>query len=256
MGSGWLLSIALHAALVFAATRVVQVSDARDVEVPESALVLDLRSTNLLPRVEERVREASGEVRSDRAPAPPSTPLLEPTTLDFDHEVEALFAEGASDALATNVTAAGAGSRSASIGASISTTRLPRRPVAASTTAPGSSGTGGETGSGGDSAEPTGPSVAFAPPELIESPDIEYPSRSRRANEEGQVKCRMHVTALGLVEAVEIVVSSGFSRLDDAARRGLAKWKFKPGTRDGIASNCLVDHTVTFRLVRTATNDR
>lgn len=64
-----------------------------------------------------------------------------------------------------------------------------------------------------------------------EKPD--YPSASRRLEEEGTVMLKFLVGADGKVKESVVDKSSGFKRLDEAARQGLAKCQFKPGTENG-----------------------
>jgi len=63
----------------------------------------------------------------------------------------------------------------------------------------------------------------------------EYPSASRRFEEEGTVTLKFLVGADGKVKESAVEKSSGFKRLDEAARQGLAKCQFKPGTENGHA---------------------
>jgi protein TonB len=61
----------------------------------------------------------------------------------------------------------------------------------------------------------------------------EYPSASRRLEEEGTVTLKFLVGVDGRVKESAVDKSSGFKRLDEAARQGLAKCQFKPGTENG-----------------------
>ena len=61
----------------------------------------------------------------------------------------------------------------------------------------------------------------------------EYPSASRRMEEEGTVGLKFLVGADGKVIQSEIEKSSGYKRLDEAARAGLAKCLFRPAMVDG-----------------------
>lgn len=61
----------------------------------------------------------------------------------------------------------------------------------------------------------------------------DYPSASRRMEEEGTVGLRFLVGADGKVLQSEVAKSSGYKRLDEAARAGLTKCHFKPATVDG-----------------------
>jgi protein TonB len=61
----------------------------------------------------------------------------------------------------------------------------------------------------------------------------EYPSASRRMEEEGNVRLKFLVGVDGKVIQSEIEQSSGYKRLDEAARAGLAKCLFRPAMVDG-----------------------
>ncbi len=61
----------------------------------------------------------------------------------------------------------------------------------------------------------------------------EYPSASRRMEEEGTVGLRFLVGADGKVIESEVEKSSGYKRLDEAARAGLSKCQVRPAMVDG-----------------------
>ena len=61
----------------------------------------------------------------------------------------------------------------------------------------------------------------------------EYPRASRGLEEEGTVALRFLVGPDGKVLQSEVEKSSGFKRLDEAARAGLSKCQFRPATVDG-----------------------
>ena len=60
-----------------------------------------------------------------------------------------------------------------------------------------------------------------------------YPPASLRANETGVVKLSFLIDTNGRVLESKVAGSSGFRRLDEAARSGLALCKFRPATLDG-----------------------
>ena len=60
-----------------------------------------------------------------------------------------------------------------------------------------------------------------------------YPSVSRRLQESGTVQLRFHIGVDGKVLESEVEKSSGYKRLDEAARSALSKCQFKPATLDG-----------------------
>ena len=61
----------------------------------------------------------------------------------------------------------------------------------------------------------------------------EYPALSRRREEQGVVLLKFLIGSDGGVLESQIGQSSGYTRLDEAARAGLSKCQFKPGTVDG-----------------------
>jgi protein TonB len=61
----------------------------------------------------------------------------------------------------------------------------------------------------------------------------DYPSASRRMEEEGTVTLKFLIGVDGKVMQADIEKSSGFTRLDEAARQALSKCQFRPGTVDG-----------------------
>jgi protein TonB len=61
----------------------------------------------------------------------------------------------------------------------------------------------------------------------------DYPSASRRMEEEGTVTLKFLIGVDGRVMQADIEKSSGFARLDEASRSALSKCQFRPGTVDG-----------------------
>jgi protein TonB len=76
----------------------------------------------------------------------------------------------------------------------------------------------------------------------------EYPSASKRLEEEGTVTLKFLVGADGKVLESAVEKSSGFRRLDEAARAGLSKCQFKPGTVDGKPQQSWASMKYTWRL--------
>jgi TonB family protein len=121
--------------------------------------------------------------------------------------------------------------------------------------APGSAG-GDASATPVAAAQPASPVAAAAPArepvlvaaKLVKSEDPEYPRVSRRLDEQGTLTVRIHVGADGSVGDVELLESSGYERLDRSALDAIAKWRFEPATRDGVAIPWKLDHRVTFAL--------
>ncbi len=76
----------------------------------------------------------------------------------------------------------------------------------------------------------------------------EYPSASKRLEEEGTVTLKFLVGADGKVIESAVEKSSGFRRLDEAARAGLSKCQFKPGPVDGKPQQTWASMKYTWRL--------
>lgn len=76
----------------------------------------------------------------------------------------------------------------------------------------------------------------------------EYPSASRRLEEEGTVFLRFLVGVDGKVIQSEVEKSSGHRRLDEAARAGLSRCQFKPATVDGKPEQAWASMKYTWRL--------
>ena len=67
----------------------------------------------------------------------------------------------------------------------------------------------------------------------LHNPAPPYPVLSRRLGEQGRVLLRVRIEADGSASAAQVYGSSGFARLDQAARQAVLRWRFVPGTRNG-----------------------
>jgi periplasmic protein TonB len=92
--------------------------------------------------------------------------------------------------------------------------------------------------------------VGQAAQELKTSTRIEpiYPPASRRASEEGTVRLKVLVDEAGRPKDVQVAQSSGFSRLDDAAKQAVRRWKFVAATDGTKAMSVWTQVSITFRL--------
>jgi protein TonB len=87
-----------------------------------------------------------------------------------------------------------------------------------------------------------------AVPDELHNEPPEYPDESRIAREQGLVILRVEVTAAGEPAQIRILESSGYFRLDQAARRAVQDWKFHPALSAGIPVSSEVDVPVRFKL--------
>ena len=79
-------------------------------------------------------------------------------------------------------------------------------------------------------------------------PKPEYPKASRRLLEEGVVTLRILVGTDGHVLKAEISNTSGFNRLDEAARNALSLCQFRPGIVNGQPSQSWASINYAWRL--------
>ncbi len=94
-------------------------------------------------------------------------------------------------------------------------------------------------------APPAPPAAApvFSGPSTVQAGDLSaqmmsgkaprYPIESRRKREQGTVTLLLTLGVDGRVSTISISKSSGFSRLDDAARDAVRNWRWAPTIRDG-----------------------
>jgi len=138
----------------------------------------------------------------------------------------------------------------------------PLSPGARTTGAP----SGALAGAGGGEApplvEPAQPVVAVEPAApapaddalglthavLVHAPDPTYPAASLRLREQGATLLRLKLDEFGAVRDVEVVRSSGSTRLDRAAAEGVRAWRFEPARRGDLPLATSVLHQVTFKL--------
>jgi protein TonB len=89
----------------------------------------------------------------------------------------------------------------------------------------------------------TAPAAPAAPPSIIQGGDLgtqmvagkppRYPIDSRRKKEQGTVVLTLVLGTDGAVESLTVSQSSGFPRLDNAARDAVKGWRWKPTIRGG-----------------------
>jgi protein TonB len=132
------------------------------------------------------------------------------------------------------------------------------RPAAALSPAPDA-----PTGAAEPAPPPTSPATLATPapasparpaPPVVQLPayaqgcEPAYPPMSRRMGEQGHVIVRVLIDADGQARRAEIKQSSGFERLDAAARQAVLGCRFAPGTVDGVARTMTRDAPMTFVL--------
>lgn len=86
------------------------------------------------------------------------------------------------------------------------------------------------------------------PLRLVEGPAPAYPRVALRLQQQGNVLLELEVDVAGHVAAVRVLESSGFERLDEAAREGVLAWRFEPALRDGTPVPERFRHRIQFVL--------
>ena len=84
--------------------------------------------------------------------------------------------------------------------------------------------------------------------DYFDNPAPPYPPLARRMSEQGRVTLRVLVNAAGAADDVQVRESSGFVRLDEAARDTVRRWKFIPAKRGTEPVPAWVLIPISFRL--------
>jgi len=84
--------------------------------------------------------------------------------------------------------------------------------------------------------------------DYLTNPVPPYPPISKRLREQGRVLLWVLVSPAGTPQKIELRASSGFSRLDEVALETVARWKFVPGKRNGVAEAMWVEVPLDFKL--------
>jgi len=147
-------------------------------------------------------------------PIKPVDPVIEPQSLPFDQPMPELPPE--------------------TLTAPVAETPMPQSPTAPVASEP---------------AAGAGPSIP-APQRLKVSHRVEptYPPSARRAGEAGSVQLRILVDERGVPGEIQVIKSSGHSRLDAAAVDAVRRWRFVAATNGSQAISAWTQLAITFRL--------
>lgn len=94
------------------------------------------------------------------------------------------------------------------------------------------------------------PGGTIAPKGLSQNKPPRYPSEARRNNWEGTAVVRLHLSATGHVEHLNLETTSGHVILDDAATEAVKDWIFSPSTINGHPIACDILLPIRFKLRR------
>jgi TonB family protein len=85
-------------------------------------------------------------------------------------------------------------------------------------------------------------------PELLSKVEPEYSEEARKAKYQGVVELYVEVDTNGRARNVRVIHSLGLG-LDEKAMEAVAKWRFRPGTKDGKPVPVVATIEVSFRLL-------
>ncbi|HEY0624635.1 energy transducer TonB [Sphingomonas sp.] len=105
---------------------------------------------------------------------------------------------------------------------------------------------------GGVTLDPPRPPVMVAPsvdPKYADALQPPYPPAEIRRGTEGSVTARVLIGADGRVKAIDIVKSPSDGLSDATRRHALARWRFRPATRDGVPVEGWKTMTLRFQIV-------
>ncbi|MBK6412313.1 energy transducer TonB [Sphingopyxis sp.] len=99
-------------------------------------------------------------------------------------------------------------------------------------------------------ADPPLPKLVFAEldPRYAGAFQPDYPASEQRREIEGVAKVRVLIGTDGRVKAVELVSTDSPGFFAETKRRALAKWRFTPATRGGVAEESWKTMTVRFEI--------
>lgn len=80
------------------------------------------------------------------------------------------------------------------------------------------------------------------------NPSPKYPKLSKRLREEGTVILQLLITKDGLVREVEIKISSGYQRLDQAAIKAVKQWRYTPAFQGNEMIDYRYEQPVRFSM--------
>jgi protein TonB len=87
-----------------------------------------------------------------------------------------------------------------------------------------------------------------AKPDYIQNPPPPYPDLAKQMRQEGIVMLSVDVNKEGEPVNIEIIQSSGYRLLDQAALKAVRHWKFQPGRIGDLAVDSKVTVPIRFQL--------
>ncbi len=82
----------------------------------------------------------------------------------------------------------------------------------------------------------------------LERTEPAYPSSARRRNIEGWVQVQFVVNEHGKPEAIRVLAAEPEGIFESSVIKTVGRWRFRPGTVNGVAVRVLVEQTIRFQL--------
>jgi protein TonB len=95
---------------------------------------------------------------------------------------------------------------------------------------------------------PTEEYVPVTQPNFVQQAAHVYPPEAARRHQQGTVVLMLYINGSGALDKIEIVKSSGFPLLDEAAIREMKLSKFQPAMEGAIPIRSRAQASVTYRL--------
>jgi len=87
-----------------------------------------------------------------------------------------------------------------------------------------------------------------SPPTVLSRVEPKYPDEARGQQCQGATVIEAVVWRDGIVHVMRVVRGTGCASLDEAAMQALRQWRFKPGIKDGIPVDVVMNIVITFML--------
>jgi protein TonB len=84
--------------------------------------------------------------------------------------------------------------------------------------------------------------------DYLQNPKPVYPAMSKRLGEQGKTLVHVVIGVDGLPKRASIRTSSGYERLDEAARTAVMSWRYVPGKRNGVVEQMEFDVPISWIL--------
>jgi protein TonB len=82
---------------------------------------------------------------------------------------------------------------------------------------------------------------------LVRIPPV-YPLRARRLGIEGRVRVSFLVETSGNVDQIKILEAEPAGVFESSVRQCVSRWRFKPGTIEGVPVRARMETTIQFKL--------